>query len=88
MVILKSNVFGVIPVAFSLDALTVCSAIILGAGFVGVCSSFAVYIIKIIAKSKRTKLLWILHGIVFSICLFSEPYLTYDFFTTAFNGIG
>ncbi|MCD4793514.1 MAG: hypothetical protein K8R54_09795 [Bacteroidales bacterium] len=87
-VTLNQNDWGNTVVNFTLNIPTVTNFIILFSAFVSIYASIKIYIITISASNKRTKKYWRIQLIGFAICFISMIIAWFDFFNTAFQGVG
>jgi hypothetical protein len=82
-VVLRPMGNGTKIVEFALNAPTITSFIILFMSLLSICAAMMIYIIKIFAVDKKTRIYWIFQITGFLICLLSIFYSIYDFFNTS-----
>jgi len=87
-VVLKPMGNGTTIVEFALNTPTIASFIVLFSSTLGVYFAITVYIINLFGLNKRTKIYWILQLTSLLICFLSSAFMIYDFFGTAFSGVG
>ena len=87
-VTLNQNDWGNTVVNFTLNIPTVTNFIILFSAFVSIYASIKIYIITISASNKRTIKYWRIQLTGFAICFISMIIAWFDFFNSAFQGVG
>lgn len=85
---LNQNDWGNTIVNFTLNTPIIAYFTILFFAFIGIYASIRIYIIKIFTLNIKTKKYWIIQLIAFVICFFSMIIAWFDFFNTAFQGVG
>jgi len=64
------------------------SLIILTAAIIGIFASIIIFVYRIFFPERKTKTWWIALIAAFSICLLALLYWIFDFFGSAFSGVG
>jgi len=67
---------------------TLASLIILIASIIGIFASIIIFVNRILFPERKTKTCWIVLIAVFSVCLLALLYWIFDFFGSAFGGVG
>ena len=75
-------------VEFSLDTPTIASFLIMFVATLSILPNIMVYILKLFAIVKKTKIYWILQFTGFVICLSAFIYWFVNFINSAFSGVG
>ena len=87
-IVFNQNTWDDTVVSFTVNMPTIANFIILFMAFTGIYASIRICIIKIFALNKKTIKYWRIQSIAFIICIISMIISWFNFFDTAFQGVG